>query len=249
MSVLQIGQGKVHHHRAEGAKNSFNYPTYFIYFNCKQEEELRSVFRKNFYSTLSLESKDYLRGSTESIDSCVKNFLKTSCNYEADEVYLHTLPRVLGYAFNPVSFWFCFRQNTLDAVLVEVNNTFGERHFYWIHPGNTITSDTWYKAEKVFHVSPFFPVDGFYQFRFNLNKESIKVDINYHAPEGHLRLATAVEGDLTPLTHHSLLPLFFKYGWITLFVILRIHTQALRLWIKKQKFYTKPALPEKEISS
>ena len=80
------------------------------------------------------------------------------------EVWLHTYPRVLGYTFKPVSFWYCHRADgSLRAILVEVNNTFGERHCYLLDAPQYGVEQ---QARKVFHVSPFCEVAGGYRFRF-----------------------------------------------------------------------------------
>ena len=104
-----------------------------------------------------------------------------------------TMPRLFGYVFNPVSFWFCRdRDGRLRAVLCEVNNTFGEHHCYLVHHDDRrpIEADAWLDGRKAFHVSPFLPVEGSYRFRFRLDAERAHVDVNYHddagADAGHL---------------------------------------------------------------
>jgi len=82
------------------------------------------------------------------------------------EVWLHCYPRVLGFTFKPVSFWYCHRPDgSLRAIVVEVNNTFGERHCYLL---DTPRYGAELRATKVFHVSPFCAVEGGYRFRFML---------------------------------------------------------------------------------
>ena len=248
MNALQLSQGHVYHSRREGAKTAFRYPTFFTFFNCDNEEGFLKTLRQNFFGLLSFQGKDYLQQTPAPVSSTVKNFLKEQCGYQPDQVWLYSMPRMFGYAFNPVSFWCCYKKSQLDAILVEVHNTFGERHFYWIQPENGIKASEWYKAEKHFHVSPFFPVDGFYKFRFDFLSQSIKIYINYYNPDGSIRLVTWVDGELTPLENHSFLALFFKYGWITPLVVLRIHYQAFKLWLRKSHFYSKPLPPQKEIT-
>jgi hypothetical protein len=174
-----LGTGTVSHSRHEGAANRFRYPTFFLHFNCGDESGLHSLLRKKFAGFLSLRSSDYLRGGRGLFLEEARSFLRQNCGYEADEIWLQTLPRMFGYVFNPVSFWPCRRAGRLEAVLVEVNNTFGERHFYWIRSDDEIRSEDWFEAQKVFHVSPFFPVDGFYRFRFSVSGERSRIDINY----------------------------------------------------------------------
>lgn len=246
--MVSIGQGRIFHSRREGKRNTFSYPSFFLFFDCADEKELQHQLHKNFFGFMSLTATDYLSRKHKSFEESIKSFLLEKCDYHAERVYLHTLPRVFNYAFNPVSFWLCFRGNSLNAVLVEVTNNFKETHYYWIHPDTEVSSEQWYKAEKAFHVSPFFPVDGFYQFRFGVSTSEVRIDINYHAPNGDLRLATWIEGALSPLARHTRLELVCRYGWITPLVVLRIHYQALKLWFKKIKFYTKPNPPSQEVS-
>jgi DUF1365 family protein len=156
-----------------------------------------------------------------------------------------TMPRMLGYVFNPVSFWFCRdRSGALRAVLCQVNNTFGESHCYLVHRADAqpLQPDQWLDGRKVFHVSPFLPVEGGYRFRFRLDGKTAHVDVNYHDADG-LMLATSVSGRRQPLTDRAVLRHFLGNPTMTLGVIARIHWQALQLWRKRVKFYRKPNPP------
>ena len=170
------------------------------------------------------------------------------------EIVLMTMPRILGYAFNPVSFWFCRdRAGDLRAVLCEVNNTFGETHCYLVHHADhrVLQADEWLDGRKVFHVSPFLPVDGNYRFRFRLDRplqgRIVHVDVNYHDADG-LMLATAVGGRLEPLMDRTVLRRFLGNPTMTLGVVARIHWQALKLWRKRARFYRKPAPPSEFVT-
>ena len=161
------------------------------------------------------------------------------------EPVLMTLPRLLGYVFNPVSFWFCHdRAGGLRAVLCEVSNTFGERHCYLVHRADLapIGRDQWLDGRKVFHVSPFLPIEGGYRFRFRLDEKRVHVDVNYHDRDG-LMLATSVGGRREPLCDRTVLRRFLLNPLMTVGVIARIHWQALKLWRKRAKFHAKPAPP------
>ena len=133
-----------------------------------------------------------------------------------------TLPRMLGYVFNPVSFWFCRdRSGALRAVLCQVNNTFGESHLPG--PPRRPPADRAGRlagGRKVFHVSPFLPVEGSYRFRFRLDDGRAHVDVNYHDAQG-LMLATSVGGRREALTDASVLRRFLGNPTMTLAVIVR----------------------------
>ena len=165
-------------------------------------------------------------------------------------ITLMTLPRLFGYVFNPVSFWFCRdRAGGLRAVLCEVRNTFGEGHCYLVGHGDgrPLASDEWIEGRKVFHVSPFLPVEGGYRFRFRLEAGLAHVDVNYHDGEG-LMLATSVGGRLAALDDRAVLWRFLANPAMTLAVTARIHWQALKLWRKQAKFYPKPVPPLEYVS-
>jgi DUF1365 family protein len=166
------------------------------------------------------------------------------------DVELMTMPRLFGYVFNPVSFWFCRdRDGALRAVLCEVNNTFGETHCYLVHHADqrSLAPDEWFDGRKVFHVSPFLPVEGDYRFRFRLDAKVAHVDVNYHDAEG-LMLATSVAGRRELLADGTVARRFLRNPTMTLAVVARIHWQALKLWRKRAKFYRKPAPPQELVT-
>ena len=156
---------------------------------------------------------------------------------------MHCYPRVLGYTFNPVSFWYCHRaDDSLRAIVVEVNNTFGERHCYLL---DNPAFGAEIHAGKAFYVSPFCKVEGAYRFRFMVDaaRNRTVARIDYDDAEG-LLLQTSVSGTLEPATAQALRGALWRYPAMTLGVIARIHWQALRLWFKRVKFLGKPATPD-----
>jgi len=165
-------------------------------------------------------------------------------------VHLRTFPRVFGYAFNPVSFWLCRRQDgALRAIVVEVNNTFGEKHCYLLahDDARPIKNGELLRAVKVFHVSPFCRVEGEYQFRFlerpdDCGVHRVLARIDYRDSAGDLVL-TSISGQLVPATAIVLLRGWLRQPLFTFAVMGRIHYQALRLWLKKVPWFSKPAPP------
>jgi DUF1365 family protein len=177
--------------------------------------------------------------------------------HDADgEIWLQAFPRVLGYVFNPVSFWFCHRKDgALRAIVCEVNNTFGERHFYLLDTGDVMQWGKQLTSKKVFHVSPFCAVEGSYRFRFmrtvqtldDHQRERIVARIDYHDNHGPL-LLTSISGNLEELTTRRVALAFVKHPLMTLGVIGRIHWQALKLFVKRVPFFRKPLPPPTPLS-
>lgn len=242
---------KVSHHRVRPKRNGFCYGVYYLSFPLQHWQALSRLFivSLNRFNLFSVYSKDYGDGNMP--EEWMREALKQWHIPQADgDIVLVTMPRVLGHAFNPVSFWFCLdAQNGLRAVLAEVSNTFGERHSYLIFHDDrrVITSDDWLEADKVFHVSPFIEVNGSYSFRFAYGAQSIGVWINHQDQDG-LLLTTSMVGKRFALTSRSLLRCFFRYPLVTLKVVTLIHYQALKLFAKGVRYRVKPNPPAMEIS-
>lgn len=159
------------------------------------------------------------------------------------QITLVTMPRVLGYVFNPVSFYFCFdNEKHLKAVLCEVHNTFGEQHSYLCMNKNLepIRPDQWLEAEKMFHVSPFLERTGRYKFRFDLNESKLGISIDYYDENANRQLATSLIGELQKLEPNTLRRAFLTNPLVPLKAILLIHWQALKLIFIGIRHITKP---------
>ena len=161
------------------------------------------------------------------------------------EVWLHTYARVLGYVFKPVSFRYCHRSdNSLAAIVAEVNSTFGERHCYVLPSARYGVSMS---ADKVFYVSPFCEVHGSYKFRFMRSggpdgeRTVVRID---HSNEQGLLISTSVSGRLHTLTSATLRRALWPHPLHNLGVIARIHWHALLLWFKRVPLVHKPLPPE-----
>ena len=134
------------------------------------------------------------------------------------EIVLYAFPRMLGYVFNPVSFWVCHDDGgAVRAVLCEVRNTFGERHNYLVAPreGDRMVSGETYTARKVFHVSPFCEVKGRYEFRFLFDPDRWLARIDYFDDE-HVEplLETWISGTAAPIHARSVRALWRRYPFV-----------------------------------
>ena len=243
---------RVAHARLRPKRNSFRYQVPYVVVSAQLLGARRSygLFSIDAFNLFSVRTNDYGHENRRGFD-WVRGVLAQRGLKEADgDVELVTIPRVLGFAFNPVSFWLCFdRARALRAVIAEVNNTFGERHFYVcahadhkpIAPEDRLSSD------KVFHVSPFMKVEGHYMFTFSAHPESLGVRIDLHDAEG-LILTTSLAGRREPLSNRNLALAFFLNPFLMLKVLGLIHYQALRLWAKGIAPVRKPTPPTEVIS-
>ncbi|MDD2546040.1 MAG: DUF1365 domain-containing protein, partial [Burkholderiaceae bacterium] len=156
-AVPLLGFGQVRHKRLRPRQHAFAYPTFFLMLPLRSLAATDHGLPINRRGAVSFHDVDHGDGRSPAQGGAlawVDEVLRAEGVEDADgEVWLHCYPRVLGYAFKPVSFWYCHRADGhLRAILVEVNNTFGERHCYLLeHPRYGVEQ----QARKVFHVSPF----------------------------------------------------------------------------------------------
>lgn len=216
---------------------------------------------------VSFRSSDHgARDGSDLMQWLTRTLEASDVRFEVGAVWLQCFPRVLGYVFNPVSFWLVHdRQGVLRALLAEVNNTFGQRHQYVLTAPDQGPLEPQVKlgCQKVFHVSPFCDVQGHYQFALDERARQPRLAIDYfdHAQEAqgeqtHLGeqkdaqplLRTAIVVQPQPLRTRVLLGAFLTMPMMTFGVMLRIHVQAFKLWRRGATFRSVPALPADEVT-
>ena len=245
-AVPLLGFGQVRHTRLKPARHAFAYPTYFLMLPMRAMQQRGSgALAHNRSGLLSFFDRDHGDGRANAVQWIDELLQREGVDNAQGEIWLHTYPRVFGYTFKPVSFWYCHAADgSLRAIVVEVNNTFGERHCYLLDApcyGEEL------KADKVFHVSPFCTLEGSYRFRFmratvdGLDKTLARID--YDDSAGAL-LETSVSGTLEPVSRSSLRKALWGYPAMTFGVMARIHWQAFKLWRKHVPFIRKPRPPE-----
>lgn len=251
--VPLIGFGEVRHTRLRPARHAFKYPTYFLMLPMRSMREQGSgALARNRRGLLSFHDRDHGDGGPDALawlDALLASHGIEQDDSQKGEVWLHTYPRVFGFTFKPVSFWYCHNsQGGLRAIVVEVNNTFGERHCYLLdapHYGQEL------RADKVFHVSPFCSVEGSYRFRFMRTikdgQERTVARVDHDDEQGPL-LQTSVAGTLLPVSSQILRRALWQYPAMTFGVVARIHIQALQLWLKRVPFFSKPKPPARFVT-
>lgn len=252
-----IGTGPVRHARTRPRAHTFQYSHYFWMLPMRRlAGHPVAAVRRNRWGLLSFHDTDHGHGGSDAL-AWLDALLLEAGLPEADrlggEVWLQTFPRVLGFTFKPVSFWWVHRADrSLAAVVVEVNNTFGERHAYLLH-GPALKLGAEVGAAKVFHVSPFCEARGRYRFRFMRTgpwgtggsvdqPERLVVRVDHDDAQGPL-VQTSQAGTLALLTERSARQAFWRWPLMTLAVVWRIHWQALHVWLKGTPFHRKPEPP------
>lgn len=248
----KILKAKIFHKRLKPKVNAFNYSSYYLYFNPENPSEIENkILKINKFGLQSFHFKDHGDRGSENPSQWARNILK-QFNIDDSElkIKLISMPRILGYVFNPVSFWLFFDgSNILRAVIAEVNNTFKQTHSYLIanDGGEPIRDSQIFNSQKVFHVSPFLNIEGYYEFKFNITENNIGIWIDYFDNEGEM-LKTSIVGNLEDYNFTNLSRNFLKIPFVTIKTIFLIHYQAVKLIIKKARYYKKPKLPKNKVS-
>ncbi len=247
---VRLVVGTVRHARLRPTAHALCYGHWFVMLPLRRLRDVPcALLRRNRRGGVAFHDADHGAGGPDCL-AWIESLLTAQGIDGVDgEIWLQTSLRVLGHAFKPVSFWYCHRHDgTLRAVIAEVNNTFGERHCY-VLDGPTLAFGVEQRASKVFHVSPFCDLRGTYRFRFmrtdladavSTGRVLVRIDVDDDA--GPL-LTTSVGGVSRPLTSAGLRRVLWRMPLAVSGVLLRIHWHALRLWIKRVPWFSKPSPP------
>ena len=243
----RIYLGTIKHHRVGPVEHRFAYPAFYCGFDLDELDKLDtdiSFFAHNKFALTSIHDKDYLPGCTGSIRQRLTSFLESAGRgTDLSRVELITCPRYLSRVFNPVSFYRCYkRDDSLDVVVVEVNNTFGETHAYILDERQNGCSPRFahYSESKEFHVSPFLERRGQYEFYFGKSEEQLDIRINLQQ-DGKPVFLSQLQGEAVPLTNKTLMKAILQYPLSGLMSLPRIMWQAAKLKFQKSlPVYTRP---------
>ena len=250
-SVLYVGT--VAHARLSPRRHRLRYRVFWMLLNLDElpalDHRLR-LFAYNRFGLFSFLDADHGAGRAEALRGYVERQLrKAGIEPAGGPIRLLCMPRILGYAFNPISIYYCHAPDgSLQALLYEVNNTFGDRHSYLIPvaPGHgEILEQT---CPKALHVSPFMDMDLDYTFKIAVPGEQIAVAIVTGNSQGPI-LTAHLSGRRRSFTDAALARLFVTHPLLTLKVIAAIHWQALRLVLKGIALRPRPQPPALAVSA
>jgi DUF1365 family protein len=227
-------EGTLMHARRTPRRNVFRYPfsTFLLDLDELPELERRlrllSVNRANVFS---FHDADHFDGAGVKAE-----VLALLDDPAVERVLALTQLRVLGYVFNPVSFYWCYRgDGSLSCVVAELNNTFGERL-----PEVLRGPELRYEQRKRLHVSPFFGLDQTYEWAFSQPGDEVWARTHVRDDDGSRPLTAVLHARRRELTDRSLVRTLLRYPLMPLQVTARIHRQALQLWLRGVPFRHKP---------
>ena len=236
-----IYQGKVRHRRFFPKAHHFDFPLFMVWLNLDQIDQFlnRSFWwgKKKFWPA-SFQQQNYLQSllpfNNDCLKSRAKKLLKDKLNKEADQIFLMTHFRYFGLAFNPISCFYCFKNNQLQAIIAEVSNTPWKEAIHYVldcsQPPQQEKQKIWF--DKKMHVSPFNPLDMHYQWYSNTPQKQFNLHLETHDPRGRVMDATLTLERIVA-SKKNLQKVLWQFPLMTLKVVWGIYWQAVKLWVKK----------------
>jgi uncharacterized protein len=253
MSATRSGLyvGRVAHRRLRPRRHALRYRTFALLIDLDElpalDRRLR-LFSHNRVNLFSFYDRDHGSGSTplrDWVEACAR---EAGLGLDGGPIRLLTMPRILGYVFNPISVYFCHdRAGGLRAILYEVNNTFGQRHSYFIAVEPDGQTPVRQSCAKEFFVSPFMAMDMTYDFAVHPPGETVSIAVVERDRDGVMLTATQTQARVE-LTDAALARVFFSHPLLTLKVVLGIHLEALALWLKGMRLQVRPPPPERSVT-
>jgi uncharacterized protein len=235
--------GSVMHRRMQPRLHRFRYRAFWLLLDLDELDELSSKLRwfshnrPNIFSFYDADHGDRTATPIRAQIEC--HLAEAKVDSAGGRICLLCMPRTLGYCFNPISIFFCYRTDaTLAAVVYQVHNTFGERHSYVIRVEDQHTA-LHQRCRKLLYVSPFLDMHMRYDFRITGPDERIAVGIAASSSSKPV-LNAVLTGTRRELTDRDLMVVFLKIPAITIKVIAAIHWEALRLWVKGNRLHGRP---------
>lgn len=243
-----VYEGVIRHRRNAPHPHAFDYRIAQLYLDL---DEIDEVFRRRWLwsadgrNVARFRREDYLGPVDMSLADAVRERVQLATGRRpGGPIRLLTHLRYFGFVFNPVSLYYCFHADgiRLDCVVAEITNTpWGERHAY-VLPVETARVQgraLHWAFPKAFHVSPFMPMDRDYVWRFTVPDDDLHVHMEV-LDRGERNFDATLTLQRKPLDGRSLARVLWRYPLMTLQVMLAIHWQALRLWLKRNPVYDKP---------
>jgi len=241
MSDAAILTGTVMHRRLRPKLHQLSYRIFALLLDIDRVDQVAArlrLFSVGRFNLLSFRNADHGDGSDTPLRQQAEAMLARAGIGRPERIVLFAMPRLLGFAFNPLSLWFCYGAGgLLSAVIYEVHNTFGERHFY-VAPASGEAIER-HSAAKAFHVSPFLPMDLDYRFRLRAPGDLLLLGIEVRDAVGP-KLVAVQRMERHALTDGAIVKAALEMPLMTAKVVGGILWEAAKLWLKGIKVYRHP---------
>lgn len=226
--------GTVYHRRTQPRAHSLSYRVFYLLLDLDERDALdhtSAVFGWNRPAWLAFHERDHGDGVQPLRDWLTQSLVTAGLAAGPWRFRLLCMPRMAGYVFNPITVIYCFDEaEQLGAIIYEVNNTFGERIAY-VAPVARREPLIRQRCDKAMFVSPFFDMDGHYDFTLSPPGETLSLHIDYRLGDEQ-RLLAVFSGERLAWSAAALRQVALAYPLATFKVFAGIHFEALRLWLK-----------------
>lgn len=239
--------GTLRHRRFRPKRHEFIYPVFQVFLEVDRIPELMQVSRLSSYNrwnVAAFDERDHFGDPRRLLrERLALDAARSGLALPDGPIFLLTHLRYLGYCFNPVSFFYCYdARGSLQLVLAEVNNTFGDSENYWLSAANRCGAGGLrrHRCAKRLHVSPFMPMEMDYTFVFS-QPDSQRLLVHMNTLEvGQPLFDATLRLRCEPWSARALHRALARHPWMTGKVVAAIHWQALKLWWKATPFYSNP---------
>ena len=236
--------GNVMHKRFQPFVNQFTYKVFSLLLDYNEIKILSKkslFFSYNKFNLFSFYDLDHGYRNKYNIKKFVfKELKKNNILYKKLNIKILCFPRILGYVFNPLSIIYCYDKDKLISIFYEVKNTYNEQHTYiFINKKNIKKNLYIHRCNKKFFVSPFLKIDGYYKFYVRNPKNSLSVIIKQFLPNNSKILIATQNGKRAEFNSFNILRLFIFYPLLTFKIIYSIHWQAIKIWLKGGRYYSR----------
>lgn len=245
--------GEVIHQRFAPRRHRLRYRMFQMLFYLDDLPSLArrlKLFSHNGFNVFSFHDADHGDGASGPLRAYVDKVLaKAGLVVNGGRVALLCMPRLFGHVFNPISIYYCFgADKNIEAIIYEVNNTFGQRHTYLIPVNNNTDRAVKQSCAKEFYVSPFMDMDMNYDFKLSTPGVRIATAVNGSDFAGKPLIFAAFTGQRREFTDRALLVLLLAYPFLTLGVVVAIHWEALKLFFKGVRLRARPPPPSTDLT-
>lgn len=236
----------IRHERFFPKQYSFENRYFWSKFDLDELDELdkkTSIFSRNKFNLVTFRDHDHINLGHDTLKENIQAFLaEQGVNERITKIEFVTNPRILGYVFNSVSFYFIETEKE-PYIVIEIGNTFKEQKPYLVRPENKIGDQWVFKTQKNFYISPFTSLENSMTFKIKRNEKSFVVNIDDFNNKDELEVRASFTGKFVPWSNETLLKFFFIYPLTTLRLISSIHYHAVKLFLMKVPYYKKSDNP------
>ncbi|MEM8608139.1 MAG: DUF1365 domain-containing protein [Myxococcota bacterium] len=242
-------EGTVRHRRFAPVEHAFRYRIFYAYLDLAEVPDVLDGipgWSGRGPALARFDRRDHLGDARLPLDQAVRDLVEQRCGTRpAGRISLLAMPRTLGVGFNPISVYYCYREDgSIGHVVAEVDNTpWGERHCYVVDAerDNVGTGSVLrFIVPKAFHVSPFHPMSQEYAWRFNVPGRSLVVHME-NSEHGEVLTDATLVLRRRALDKHHAGRVLLRHPAMAATVVAGIYAQAARLWLKGTPYHPHPS--------